>query len=277
MATGRSNYVAWKFRVLGILKEKGLKGVVEDNTDDDTPGGQANTDRVNHQGLMIISLNICNSQIPHIQAATSAKEAWEALAKVHQGIGSNGGMVLMQRLWSQQLKEGQDMSAGVNTLNKLCTQMANLSPDGLGTPDSDLVSILSLSLPASYKPLIMTVQSRADNITFDFFTGRLLQEATRRQAPQSTSTHPNNEPVSTFTVGSSFRPGGSRGRGNMRWGNCDIGRSMRGSCLGESRGCGGLGQRVVSGYCHYCNKEGHGKNKCYKRKGNLQRRGGKVT
>ena len=88
-------------------------------------------------------------------------------------------MVLMQKLCSLQLKEGQDMSAHLNSFKELSTQVANLSPDGLGVPDSDLVSMISLSRPESYEPLIMAVPSCTENITFDFICGRLLQEATR--------------------------------------------------------------------------------------------------
>jgi len=53
----------------------------------------------------------------------------------------------MQKMWSLHLREGQDMSANVNIFKELSTQVANLSPDGVGIPDSDLVSMLSLSLP----------------------------------------------------------------------------------------------------------------------------------
>ena len=216
MATGKSNYVAWKFRVLRILKEKGLAGALEESTDDDSTSNLATAERKNDQAFTIICLNIRDSQIPHIQAASSVKEAWDALAKVHQGIGSNGLMVLIQKLWRVHLKEGQDMSAHVNSFKELSTQVANLSPDGVGIPDSDLVSMLSLSLPESYEPLIMAVQSRADNITFDFLTGRLLQEATRRLAARSTSTEQNGQSLLAFTAGSGFRPSSFRGRGNWR-------------------------------------------------------------
>ena len=258
MATGKSNYVAWKFRVLRILKEKGLAGALEESTDDDTTSDQTTAERKNDQAFTIICLNIRDSQIPHIQAASSAKEAWDALAKVHQGIGSNGRMVLMQKLWSLHLKEGQDMSAHVNSFKELSTQVANLSSDGVGIPDSDLVSMLSLSLPESYEPLIMAVQSRADNITFDFLTRRLLQEATRRQAARSTSTNQNSQPLSAFTAGSGFGPSSFRGRGNRRWRSSRaFGRGMRGGSSGTATGRGILGQGMVSGRCHYCNKEGH--------------------
>jgi len=157
MATGKSNYVASKFRVRRILKEKGLAGALEDTTADQSDTSSGNPECVNDQAFTIISLNIRDSQIPHIQSARNAKEAWDALARVHQGIGSNGRMILMQRLWGLHLKEGQDMSVHLNSFKEQSTQVANLSPNGIGIPDSDLVSMLSLSLPPSYEPLIMAV------------------------------------------------------------------------------------------------------------------------
>jgi len=276
MATGKSNYVAWKFRVLRILKEKGLARASEAPTADDTTAraSQETTDRISDQAFTIISLNIRSSQIPHIQAATSAKEAWEALAKVHKGIGSNGQMVLMQELWSLHLKEEQDMSAHVNIFKELPTQVVNLSPNGVGIPDSDLVSMLSLSLPESYELLIMAVQSRADSITFDFLTGRGHQEATLRQAARRTTTQHTGEQLSAFTAGASSHPSGGRGKGNTRCGNRGFGRKIRGYPSGGGRGRGALGHGVVSGHCHNCNKEGHWKNECYYRKGDLQKSSG---
>ena len=184
--------------------------------------------------------------------------------------------MLMQRLWSLHLKEGQDMSAHLNSFKELSTQVANLSSDGVRIPDSDLVSMLSLSLPQSYEPLIMAVQSRADTITFDFLVGRLLQEATRRQASNSTTTEQSPLPLSAMTAHPSYRgTSGQLGRGNYRIGNRGyrrggFGRGMRGGSSGGFRGRGS-GNGGLSGRCHYCNKEGHWKNECLKRKADLQK------
>ena len=78
-------------------------------------------------------------------------------------MGANGRIVLMQRLWGLHLKEGQDMSAHLNSFKELSTPVANLSSNGIRIRDRDLVSMLSLSLPPSYEPLIMAVQSRSDS------------------------------------------------------------------------------------------------------------------
>jgi len=103
MATGQSNYNAWRFRIVLILKEKGLLSAIEDT---DTPVSTSKDD----QAFTIITLNIKDSQIPYIQDATTTKVACTALVDVHQGIGMNGRMVLMQRLWGLRMSEDDDMA-----------------------------------------------------------------------------------------------------------------------------------------------------------------------
>lgn len=89
MATGKNNYNAGRFMIIRIVKEKDLLQAIEDEIVSKTQDDQAFT---------IIALNIKDTQIPHIQNATTAKEAWASLKEVHQGIGTNGRMILMQRL-----------------------------------------------------------------------------------------------------------------------------------------------------------------------------------
>jgi len=74
MATGQSNYNAWRFRIIRIMKEKDLLEAIESST------VSAEKD---HQAFTIITLNIKDSQIPHIQDATTAMEAWTFLKEVH--------------------------------------------------------------------------------------------------------------------------------------------------------------------------------------------------
>ena len=59
MATGQNNYNAWRFTIIRILKEKDVLEAIEEST---TPVGTAKDD----QAFTIISLNIKDSQIPHI-------------------------------------------------------------------------------------------------------------------------------------------------------------------------------------------------------------------
>ena len=173
-----------------------------------------------NQAFTIITLNIKDSQIPHIQRCETAKQAWDALREVHQGIGANGRMVLTQHLWSLRLREGEDMASHLNEFRDLANQIANLSAgdDSTQIQGVDLVSMLSLSLPDSYEPLIMALQSRSEELTFDFMAGRLLQESTRGQAASANGNSPSNG-QSAFLAG--------QGRFGGRGGNLQGNRSPR--------------------------------------------------
>ena len=96
MASGKSNYQAWKFRVIRILKEKGLLTAIAEDLDKSDSKALSR----DNAAFTILTLNVKDSQITHIQECSTAKEAWEALRTVHQGIGASGRMVLMQRLWA---------------------------------------------------------------------------------------------------------------------------------------------------------------------------------
>jgi len=72
------------------------------------------------------------------------------------------------------MSEGDDMAQHVNQFRELGNQLRSLSEDGKGMDDTELVTILTLSLPESYEPLVMPLQSRSDTITFDLMAGRLL-------------------------------------------------------------------------------------------------------
>ena len=107
------------------------------------------------------------------------------------------------------------MAAHLKAFREMANQIENLSSDE-GTSQFqgvDQVSMLSVSLPDSYEPLIMALQSRSEVITFDFIARRLLHESTCRQA--TIATHGilgkgNGSSQSAFIAGGYGR---TRGRG----------------------------------------------------------------
>jgi len=167
MATGQSNYNAWQFRIIRILKAKDLLSAIEDSAD------RVSSSK-DDQAFTIITLNIKDSQISYNQDATTTKEAWTALKVVHQGIRMNGRMVLMQCLWGLRMSEGDDMAQHLNQFSELANQLRSLSEDGKGMDNTELVTVLPLTLLESYEPLVMALQSSSNTITFDLMAGRLL-------------------------------------------------------------------------------------------------------
>ena len=72
IVSGKSNYQAWKFRIVRILKEKGLLPAIEQNIEK----GNAKDLARDNAAFTILTLNVRDSQITHIQECATAKEAW---------------------------------------------------------------------------------------------------------------------------------------------------------------------------------------------------------
>ena len=145
----------------------------------------------------------------HNQQCATAKKDWDAIWELHHGIGTNGRLRLTQRLWFPRLKEREDMASRLNVFRDIANQIENLSNGNGGSQmrGIDFISMLSLGLPDSYKPLIMAFQSRSEELTFDFMAGRLLQESTRRQAAHSNRNTANRGQSVLIAVGSALRRG----------------------------------------------------------------------
>jgi len=177
MVAGRRNYQSWKFPIMRILPEKGLQTAIAKALDKSDTKDEAQDNAT----FTILTLNVKDSQITHIQGCSIAKEAWDALQVVHQGIGANRCMVLRERLCGVRMVEGDDMAEHLNKFRELANQIKSYSSNSKGMEDNELVTLLNLSLLESYKRIIIALQSLAEEVTFDIFAGRLLQESASRQ------------------------------------------------------------------------------------------------
>ena len=103
MATGHSNYNAWRFRLTRILKEKGLLTIVTEGPGSTPNNGESASSVVeksperesanlckDNQAFTIITLNVRDSQIPHIQKCSTAKQAWAFFVTYIKGSVQTG-------------------------------------------------------------------------------------------------------------------------------------------------------------------------------------------
>lgn len=133
-----------------------------------------------NEAFEIISSTIKDDQIGHIQACTSAKDAWNKLSAVHERIGQTGMAILCQRLISTKLEEGGSLQTHLNHFKSIAEQMKTLGTD---ISDEELITWLFISLPKSYGLMVMTFRLQDPKIlTFDFVSLNLIQEEAQRKA-----------------------------------------------------------------------------------------------
>jgi len=126
--------------------------------------------------------------------------------------------------------------------------------------DNGLVSLVSLSLPDFYKPIIMALQSPADDVSFNVFTSKLFLESAGRGVV-NTRRYGGSATNGGAALTAQF-PNGHRGRsgGHYRPG-CGGSRMASVLCISRSHGIAGMGSisavSMSKRKCFYCQKEGH--------------------
>src|SRR4051812_26864353 len=100
---GGDNFHLWKFKMRMILEEKDLWTIVNG-----TENRPADTDKLAHatyekrdnRALMIICLNLQDSEMSHIQSSTSAKEAWRTLKEIHEAKSVSNRLFLRKEFFT---------------------------------------------------------------------------------------------------------------------------------------------------------------------------------
>jgi len=159
------------------------------------------------------------------------------------------------------------MAEHLNKFRELANLVESRSTSGKSMDINELLTLLSLSLPECSEPIIMALQLREEEVSFDTFHGRLMHESARRQVAQKGY---EGEQQSSLAAAFTVRVP-TRGRGGGRY---DAGRGgMRAqhtSSFGRSENAVGFNKSARKpkgkGKCFYYQKDGHWKRDCYQKK-----------
>uniref|UniRef100_A0AAV1V0V0 Uncharacterized protein n=1 Tax=Peronospora matthiolae TaxID=2874970 RepID=A0AAV1V0V0_9STRA len=134
--------------------------------------------RKSRKALAIICLAMEDSQLPLVRSASGAHDAWSRLEGHFEKRSLANKLFLRRRFFTTMMDEGDDVLEHINKLKTLAEQL-----DAVGAPvsEDDLVITLLGSLSESYQFLITALESRADTLTWELVTSRLLHEDMKRK------------------------------------------------------------------------------------------------
>ena len=129
--------------------------------------------RKSRKALAIICLAMEDSQLPLVRSASGAHDAWSRLEGHFEKKSLANKLYLRRRFFTAKMDDGDDVLQHINKLKTLAEQL-----DAVGAPvsEDDLVITLLGSLSDSFAFLITALESRADSLSWELVTSRLLHE-----------------------------------------------------------------------------------------------------
>ena len=242
------NFQLWKWRMEIILRDKGLLNI--------TNGGEAypvdkkrdinsltNEEKIaietflikDNRAYSLICLSLGDLPARQIKSAKSSNEVWKKLNTLYETKNTTNRLILKKRLTNMRMKDNETMT---EYLDKFRTATEELEAIGSPMEEEDLIATLLNSLPSSYDNLIVSLESRADQIDLDFIHARLLQEELRRDK--------RGEEDETLFISKTET---KKEEANLTKGGKKL-----------------LSKEELSKVtCYYCNKKGHFANRCFKK------------
>ncbi|GMG39212.1 unnamed protein product [Aspergillus oryzae] len=223
-----TNFHTWKFKMQMVLEERDLWEVVSGESKLEncaTALDQAAFKRKSRKALAIICLALEDSQLPLVRSSSGAHDAWSKLEGHFEKKSLANKLFLRRRFFTTMMEEGDDVLEHINKIKTLAEQL-----DAVNAPvsEDDLVITLLASLSESYQFLITALESRADSLTWELVTARLLHEDMKRKEKGGSA------------------DGAAHGQAFMTSDN------------GKRKGR----QANKTSACHYCGEQGHWIAKC---------------
>ena len=169
---GSANYRTWKFSMKMTLLAKDLWDVVENAAGTSADEKEvADWKKRSAKAFAIIALSLSASEQQHIIDCTTAKAAWDVLAKLYEGKGRNRKFMLLQELFQARMVPGS-MDEYLRAVKE---KMSELAAIGTAIETDIKLAIILNGLTDDYRYLVVNLEQQTE-VDFDELCARLLEE-----------------------------------------------------------------------------------------------------
>jgi hypothetical protein len=118
-----------------------------------------------------------DSQLIHTRVSRDANIIWERLESIHMSQGLGSIISMWQRFFQLKKSEEVTIQAHAASIREYADRLT-----GLGDSPSEtlMVAVLLFSLPESYSPLIVSLDTHPEHTKFDFVVQRCINEEARQ-------------------------------------------------------------------------------------------------
>lgn len=184
------NYVHWAFRMKMVLIERDLWRLVNPDVaaavgENDQQNAEINANL--QKALAVISLNIDDDQLIHVQGAQDGRVAWISLRNIHQRNTIGSKIRLLSRLFRTRMSAGESMQCHLNKMSEILSQLSSIGAEGVD--EQVAVCAVMQSVSDEYDSLITAMEAWTDErLTLANVLSMLLEEWERRNEKEKAET-----------------------------------------------------------------------------------------
>ena len=173
-----NNWITWKFKIMHLLKAKGLWKYVDGSTE--PPGEDADADVIaafedkSEKAFSTIVIAISTPQLYLVTSCVTPVDVLKAFTCHFQQATLANKVLLKKQYFRKEMTEGE---LHLKEMKELTDKLSSV---GAPISHEDQVVTLLGSLPSSYSTLVMALEARIDDISIDYVQQTLLQEEKKR-------------------------------------------------------------------------------------------------
>lgn len=168
------NYFSWKLKVEMLLREQGIWEAVSAKKPDPENDEWKSMDE---KARATIILLVEDNQLQHVRGAQTAAEAWKSLQVFYQSTGNRS--TLMRSIISLKAREGDNIESHVQQMTDLFQRLVAVDSGIMSS--SFMAAILLVSLPDSYKDLIISLRyKKEEELTTTYVASKIIEAYRRR-------------------------------------------------------------------------------------------------
>ena len=258
------NWVTWQVRMMSLLAlceaEPYVRGEINQPNKEEDPVGHTNWKKNDNYAKHLITQNVSDESLIHIQHNSTSHIAWKNLEAIYEDKSQETAIAIIRNLWHTTAEEDDDVSEHLNTMKKYWERLNLVDDESFKIPEVQFKIAIVSSLPPSwdnFTHLYISIRKGDSSdpkpmATSQELIGVLKEEYVRRQ--RRAGKQSKDEVIHQTSSGKSSLLGRMNTNAE-RCGHCGYRNH-------ETKDCKFLGQSK----CGICNRFGHETEDCYSRK-----------
>src|ERR1700678_1646267 len=265
------NWVTWQVRMMSLLAlcevERYMRGESEQPDKEVDPVGHVNWKKNDNYAKHLITQNVGDAPLIHIQQGDTSYMAWKNLEAIYEDKSQETAVAIIRNLWHSTAEEEDDINEHLIQLKKYWERLNLVDDENFKIPEVQFKIAIVSSLPPSWdtftRPYISIRKGDSDDpklkVTSQELIGVIKEEYTRRK--QRAGKLSKEETTQQMTSGGKPSLLGRMSTNSDPCSTCGLNNHVTNNCKWKGQD-----------KCGICHRFGHATEECYSRKAKALKR-----